>query len=309
VCAEDESAAAISWLRERLRANGDTCAIWASGPVSALAVLAARVAPVQIYWSLRYHPIRLPEIDGYITYGSWNERERVFHGQAWTVAPAPLALGTAPIAAADIERTRAQFPERIALGTLAREDKIASRPFLEAAAEILRRHPEAGWVWTGHAQHPGVAAFMRERGVDDRCHFVGWVDTALYAAALDVFLETFPLGCGITGYQAIAAGVPLVSYLDSNTVFGMRYWSEVLEKAGSREAVSRELLDGYPVLCARDPGEYVQAASRLISDDAYRAHWTERESRFYAEDIANIGRYSQRFFDTVRGIRARVESR
>jgi hypothetical protein len=35
---------------------------------------------------------------------------------------------------------------------------------------------------------------------------VGWVDTPLYAAILDVFLETFPLGCGITGYQAIDEG-------------------------------------------------------------------------------------------------------
>ena len=33
----------------------------------------------------------------------------------------------------------------------------------------------------------------------DRCHFAGWVDTRLYASALDLFLETFPLGCGITG--------------------------------------------------------------------------------------------------------------
>ena len=287
------------WLRERLAANGARVAVWVTAPPAALFVFGARVAPVQVFWSLKYHAVRSPAIDGYLTYGSWGESRRVFHGQAWTVCPVPLALDPRPRTADAIKALRAQFPERLLAGTLAREEKIASRPFLESVAALLRRHSDVGWLWTGHARNPAVHEYLRAQGVGDRVHFVGWVDTPLYAAALDLFLETFPLGCGITGYQAMGAGVPLLSYADANTVFGMQYWEEV---GGGRRPLGRETLDRYPVLVARDPAEYVELASRLVEDSAFREAWRERERRFHDEEIADIGRYSRRFFETIEAI-------
>jgi glycosyltransferase involved in cell wall biosynthesis len=287
------------WLRSRMAANGESTAVWVSAPPTALFVFGARVAPVQVFWSLKHHAVRSADIDGYLTYGSWGERERTFHGQRWTVCPVPLALDPRPRPEAEVRALRARFPQRLLFGTLAREEKIDSRPFLEAVAQILERHPDAGWVWTGRARHGGIDAFFRARGLGDRCHFVGWVDTPLYAAILDVFLETFPLGCGITGYQALGAGVPLVSYLEDNTVFGMQYMSEVGGKGG---AVARETLDQYRVLVARDPAEYVELASRLASDPAFRATWIERERQFYEEEILGIGRYARRFFEAIAAV-------
>jgi len=280
----------LRWLQETFARNGDTTAVWLSAPVTSSFALAMGIAPVQVFWSLRYHPVRLPEIDGYVTYGSWGESERTFHGQRWTVCPVPLALERRAIARADIEKLRAQFPQRVLLGTLARYEKIASPVFLECVARILERHPGCGYLWTGQQRHAGIDAFFRERGLADRCHFVGWVDTALFGAALDLFLESFPLGCGITGYQAMAAGVPLLSFLEPNTVFGMRYW---------KEARPRESLDDYPVLCARSPDEYVELASRMLTDAAFRAQWIARESRFYEEEAGGSARYSARYFDTL----------
>lgn len=294
--------ARAQWLRERLDAAGVACAVWVSLPIAATFTLAMRVAPKQVFWSLKHHPIRLPEIDGYVTYGSWGEREKVFHGQAWQVCPVPLALEPRPVDAEARARLRARFPQRILMGSLAREEKLDSRPFLESVAEIMRRNPEAGFLWTGREAHPGIAAFFAGRGLAGRAHFVGWVDTALYAAALDLFLETFPLGCGITGYQALSAGVPLVSYLEENTVFGMQYWSTLIERAGGRGAVTREMLDEYPVLCARDPAEYVELATRALADKAFRDEWTTRESRYFEDEIRNIARYSQRYFAALDGV-------
>jgi hypothetical protein len=291
-------------IRERLAQEGVASLVWVSVPATASFAFAMRMAPVQTFWSLRYHPVRLPEIDGYLTYGSWAEQERVFHGQRWTVCPVPLALDPRPRPAEAVRELRARFAQKVLLGTLAREEKIASRPFLECVARILERHPDCGYLWTGQARHAGIEAFFRERGLAGRCHFVGWVDTPLYAAALDIFLETFPLGCGVTGYQAMGAGIPFLSYLDSNTVFGMQYWSELEKRAGSAAAASRGMLDEYPVLCARDPDEYVELASRLIADAAYREQWRERERRFFDEEIRGIARYSTRFFDTVRAVAA-----
>jgi predicted O-linked N-acetylglucosamine transferase (SPINDLY family) len=284
-------------------------AVWVSTPVTATFALAMRIAPVQVFWTLRYHPVRLPEIDGYITYGSWQERTRTFHGQEWVVCPVPLALDPRVPPREQVSELRARFPEEFLFGTLAREEKIDSRPFLEAVAAILERNPRSAYVWTGQSRHAGIDEFFRSRGVHERCHFVGWVDTPLYAAILDAFLETFPLGCGITGYQALAAGVPLVSFAATNTVFGMRYWSELMDKAGAPENVTREMLDEYPVLTARDGAEYAGLATRLANDAAFREAWRVREAAFFAEEIAGIARYSQRFFAAIAEVTAKALAR
>jgi hypothetical protein len=97
----------------------------------------------------------------------------------------------------------------------------------------------------------------------------------------------------------MGARVPLVSFLDSNTVFGMQYWSGLMARAGTREQVTRAALDEYPVLCALDAKDYVELATRAINDGQFRESWREREARFYAEEIAGIARYSQRFFAAI----------
>jgi glycosyltransferase involved in cell wall biosynthesis len=297
--------ARAEWLREVLARDAVPTAVWVSLPAAAIFTFAMQVAPVQVFWTLKHHPIRLPEIDGYLTYGSWGEKEKAFHGQRWTVCPVPLALDPRPVDAKARADLRAKFPQRVLLGSLAREEKLDSRPFLESVAAILERNPDAGFLWTGRHFHPGIAAFFAKRGLATRTHFVGWVDTALYASALDLFLETFPFGCGITGYQALAAGVPLVSYLEENTVFGMQYWSELMERSGGRAGVSRELLEEYPVLCARDPAEYVELASRVLADPAFSDAWKAREARYFAEEIRGIARYTERFFDAIGAVAAR----
>jgi glycosyltransferase involved in cell wall biosynthesis len=296
--------ARAEWLREVLARDAMPTAVWVSLPVAATFTFAMQVAPVQVFWSLKHHPVSLPEIDGYLTYGSWGEREKVFHGRTWTVCPVPLALDPRPVDVKARAELRAKFPQRVLLGSLAREEKLDSRPYLESVAAILERNPDAGFLWTGRHFHPGIDAFFAQRGLASRTHFVGWVDTALYASALDLFLETFPFGCGITGYQALAAGVPLVSYLEENTVFGMQYWSELMERAGGREGVSRALLEEYPVLCARDPAEYVELASRVLADAPFRDAWKAREARYFEQEIRGIARYTQRFFDAIGAVAA-----
>jgi hypothetical protein len=66
--------------------------------------------------------------------------------------------------------------------------------------------------------------------------------------------------------------------------------------------VTRAVLDEYPVLCALDPKDYVELATRAINDGEFRESWREREARFYAGEIAGIARYSHRFFAAIGAI-------
>ena len=193
------------WLRERFKLDRVGVCVRVSVPTMAAFALSMRLAPVQIFWALRFHPTSGPYIDGYITWGNLDEKTRRYGNQEWQVVPLPFAIDDSPPDPAKINELRRRFPESVLLGTLAREEKINSEPFLQAVADILAANPQAGYLWTGRSKHPGIAGFFRAAGVAERCHFVGWVDNKLYAAALDVFLESFPYGFGIIGYQAFAA--------------------------------------------------------------------------------------------------------
>ncbi|MBI3043298.1 MAG: tetratricopeptide repeat protein [Betaproteobacteria bacterium] len=296
------------WLRERLKQDRADICVWVSSPIWATFAFSMRLAPVQVFWALRFHPISGPEIDGHITWGNLNEKTRRYGGQEWEVVPLPFAIDDAPPDPAKLNELRRRFPEDVLLGTLAREEKINSAPFLRAVADILIANPRAGYLWTGRREHPGIAGFFQSAGVAERCHFVGWVDTKLYAAALDVFLESFPYGFGIIGYQAFAAGVPVLSYLDSYTLFGMHYWQRVVTPGADGAAPPRPRLsapDEYPILCARDAQEYVLLAGRLIRDAAWRKEIGARGLAFFRSEFQNNAAYAQRFFATVARIAAR----
>jgi glycosyltransferase involved in cell wall biosynthesis len=280
----------LTALRDQLRSERMGCAVWVSLPASVSFAFAMGLAPVQVLWSLRFHPVTSPYADGYITYGAPGERERVFGKQAWRVVPTPLAIEPSRPDPEAVRAIRARFPHPFLFGTIAREEKIRSPAFLKAVAAILQRRPEAGFLWTGHGEDAAVASFFAAHGVAERCHFVGWVDPAPYASAMDVFLETFPLGCGITGYQALGAATPLLSILGPNTVFGMRYWDH-FNGAGSgpRETPDRKAPDlaQYPVLCAASAEDYVELACRLAADPAFRAE-TGRRGRAYFEQELDL---------------------
>ena len=293
------------YLRDHMQHDRVGVCVWVSSPDCAAFALSMRLAPVQIFWALRFHPVTGPYIDGFITYGAKPERERTFGKQAWRVCPVPLAIDATPVDAAARAGLRARFPEPFLLGTLAREEKINSAPFLDAVTNILRQNPGAGFIWTGKTRHAGIERHFHAAGVANRCHFEGWVDTRLYASALDLFLESFPLGCGITGYQALGAGTPLLSYFAANTIFGMQFWHAATGGSGvaaSAPRPSEQALSKYPVLCARDPADYVALANRLIADPAFRSAAGTAGKRFFDEEINNAMYYSARFFDTVAAI-------
>jgi hypothetical protein len=288
-------------LRDRMRADSMGCAVWVSMPAGATFALSMGLAPVQIFWALRFHPVTGPFIDGFLTYGAPGEKERLFGKQAWQVVPTPLAIEPPTAPAEQVAAERARFPERFLFGTVAREDKIRSPDFLRAVAAILKAVPEAGYVWTGRERDPQIDNHFIAEGVASRCHFAGWVDSSLYANVFDAFLETFPLGCGVTGYQAMGAGTPLLSFLTENTVFGMQYWDQVAPDGSG----SVPDLAGYPVLCARTVDEYVALATRLSSDASFLAQAGRRAKQFFEHEVTLGLTQARQFFGAVEQVVAR----
>jgi len=101
----------------------------------------------------------------------------------------------------------------------------------------------------------------------------------------------------VTGYQALGAGTPLLSYRAENTVWGMQFHHAAADAGGAAD---------YPVLHARSVPEYVAHAGRLITDPAYRAAVGARGKAFFDAELGNAAAYSRRFFDTIAAITERT---
>lgn len=314
--------AGIRRLREELAARQIDAVVWISVVQAMPFAFAARVAPVQIWWAMKYHGVEFPEIDGYLTAGSLSGGTRQIGGRVWRAGPVAARDWYVPELAEQAARIRANYTaHQILFGCFGREEKLHSPTFLQAVADILRRVPESGFLWTGRHRHPAIQSFFDRAGVADRCHYIGWVDTRLYAQVIDVFLDSFPFPCGYTLYEALAAGKPALLYASAEAAeTGARSLIEPLlrgETASEEDSVAARAIfigpDGESVyLCAQNPAEYVAMAVRLASDGDWRCRAGEAGRRFVAHfmsDRKRLGRiYAEHIVAIVREATAHPRS-
>ncbi|MBM3512527.1 MAG: glycosyltransferase [Alphaproteobacteria bacterium] len=274
------------------------------------------VAPVQIWWALKYHAFEHPKIDGYLTGGHAQGGFRQINGRTWRVGHPAYRDLVDPGARARAAPVRAQFPpDAVLLATVAREEKMMATAYLGSVAAILKRNPKAHFIWTGRARDPSIAAALSAPDIADRVHFAGWVDTRLLAQVLDVFLDSFPAPCGITLYQAMAAGKPAVlfdSHESRTAGLAGIIGSQIEGSYGQREdqqrvsGIFRGAGTDPMFLLARTVDDYVELATRLIEDAEYRLAAGCAASHYADEYFSNLRRsgesYARCIDDIVREI-------
>ncbi|MEX2375760.1 MAG: glycosyltransferase [Dehalococcoidia bacterium] len=162
--------------------------------------------------------------------------------------------------------------DRFIVGTVAnlRREK-AYEDLLQAAAEVVRRHPDVIFVSVG--QGPEEARLLRlhrDLGLGDRFRFLGYRrDAQRVMSAFDLFtLSSHHEGLPVTVMEAQAIGLPIVA-----TAVG-----------GLPEVIQPEH-DGLLVPPSR-PSELAGSIERLVVDDELRTRMgraaSERSSRFDA---------------------------
>jgi predicted O-linked N-acetylglucosamine transferase (SPINDLY family) len=166
---------------------------------------------------------------------------------------------------------------------------------LSAVAAVLRTCPQAAFLWSGRERLTGIQSRLQALGVAERCYYIGWVDTKLYAQVMDVFLDSFPFPCAFTLYEAMAAGKPVVTYASpeaAETGLHGLLGPLLAGESGSLEeqAQARELFGDSLYLCAGTPQAYVEMASRLVRDARLRRAAGEANRRFVAKFLSDRGR-------------------
>jgi tetratricopeptide (TPR) repeat protein len=246
----------------------------------------ARLAPTQIYLSPEFHHVASPELDGRVTFGSPVKATRRILGRKWCGAPFPLTdtqfspdLPSADLSAAADAIRHGQFGRfSVVLGSIGRPEKL-SPAFLDSLARILHAHQDACFLWFGRRESADIRRGMVERGVSERCFFVGWVDTRLYARVLDIHLQSFPFPGGLTLMDSMHAARAFV-LMDSHEASQLSisgYTCPLLDgELGTDEeqALVRRIFTGpdgenlHPF--ARNADDFVALARRMIVDPAFR---------------------------------------
>ena len=191
--------------------------------------------------------------------GNW-ERERPFwesQGQE-----AHYVLGGVDLdevfEAKPLDRARLGLrPDSVLLGTVGNHLEVRmSDAFCRLVARLMQRHPNVYYIIVGDGQFGAQKAVWKQAGVLDRIVPVGGrADAVRFTKTVDIYLNEFPEGGGMSVCEAMAAAKPVVAL-----------------KAGAQhlQCCGVEYVGDEHGIMRHDPDAYEALASRLITDPAYR---------------------------------------
>jgi glycosyltransferase involved in cell wall biosynthesis len=294
---------------ERFLAEDNYAAcFWVSFITIMAVAFTRRIAPIQGWWAMKYHACDIEEIDVHLAVESAVSR-KVMEGIEWRTLGTASTRWVDPSKSAAAGELRASFPaEAVVAASIGREEKLDSPEFLAAVSRLLRRHPRLYFLWTGKSQRGSIVSHFEREGVGERARFVGWVDTRLYAQAIDLFLDSFPFPCGFTLKEAMAAGKPAVMFrspesLETGVPGAI---TPVIEgPPGAENAAVRERMrsiftrerDFDLYFCAANAQEYFDCADRLIADALLRRDAGAANRRFVETFLSSPREEAKKFLD------------
>jgi len=293
----------LKQLQAALSEQGFVACIWVSLITMMAAAFSMRVAPLQLWWSMKYHITPPDGTDVCIALDNFLPGKSL-DGVWWRTIPGSIQHQSNPSSDVTAANIRQAFPPNtIVLGTLGREEKLIGADYLNAICQVLSACPQTIFLYTGRAQRYEIVNTFRQSGLEHRTRFIGWVDTEVYARVIDVFLDSFPFPCGQTIAQAMSAGRGVVMYESADSLeTGLPgSISPVLRhSAPCEEALRKELTTvfthqttGDLYLCAEDPKEYTDMAIRLVRDSAFRNLCATANQQFIQKFMSDPGRTSR----------------
>ncbi len=275
---------AITWCRDTLDEFQCGIAVWVSVPIWVSYAFGMGLAPKQVLWSLKFHPVHLGGEVKHIAMTPPGEGQILINGSLWTRFSPPLTVRSKQRPKSEIDRIRNSFNGRFIFGSLARTEKFNSLPFATSVADIVGRCTDSVFIYTGAEDSTLLKKVFADRGLSNSAVYVGWVDTELYCQVLDVFLETFPFGCGITGAQAVDLGTNTVSLWCNETL--PQYYFKTAAEASS--ACKHWIV-------VRTSTEFVHSAVKLYEDRASKTIATVNRRALSRLDSAK----SENFFHVI----------
>lgn len=293
--------------RTTLAERGVAGVVFVSLPLYLDYLIGLQLAPVSIWWSMKFPLPNFAGLDGRVFYRMLFAGEAVIDGATWRGGP----LGILPPPAVDpaaVQAVREKYKNGPLLGTIAREEKIREPGYLDAVTRIMLAHPTANFLWTGRTALPEILGHFEKSGIAARCHFLGWVDPAVYSRAFDVFLETFPL-TGLMSGWAMANGMAVVTAGRLGWLGSMLegiYDGTVScspENRAKLDRVFAAVAGRVPAVWAKDADAFVALADQLIVDadlrQAFGAACQAFMSEFLSDTVGSAVIQARHFADII----------
>ena len=283
--------------------------IWVSYPVGMVFAYAMRIAPVQIWLSMKHHDLKSKHIDAYLTGGSLEEYKTI-NGRPWRNLRASMSNLLDMSKKEEAHRIRrdefSKFKKIIL--TIGRAAKLNSPPFLKSVTAVLKNNKDTAFLWASRHQDPDIQRVFDENDVADQCFFLGWVDPLLYVHLADVYLDCFPFPSGLVAMQAMAASKPIVFYSSEDSlrtgVPGI-----VMSGLKSKDVILRNQLE--TIFCpteprqadlfpaAKTPLEYEAFADELLRDEQKCQDVGAANANFARQFLSNDDAFSKSFMQHI----------
>jgi predicted O-linked N-acetylglucosamine transferase (SPINDLY family) len=176
----------------------------------------------------------------------------------WKVFYPPLGLNVTKNNKQAINIIKNKFPKGKIFGTIAREEKFNSEEFIDTLIEILNKCPESIYIYTGRKNSEILLKKLKKFNLLNRSFYIGWVDSNLYSELIDIFLDTFPAGCGITAVQSLFHGTILISKW-GDTTLPKFYFNDLLS--------AKKFNSNWK--CASNKEEYINYAIESYNNKSY----------------------------------------
>lgn len=288
--------------------------VWNDNPMFLAYASAMRLAPRQILWGQKFAFRAWPDIDQFLANGYLFAETMVRHGVEWQILPNQYQGLYQPELAEQADLIKRQykekFPDAVILGTIAREQKINSLEFLQLVTAILENHPNAIFLYTGRSQPELARTLFEKRGLAERALYVGWVNSALYAQVLDIFLDSFPAGNGQTLLEAMASGCPAIFLQNEQTLSSLSVLAIAGAVLAGREGTEgdREDLKRLFTIDTEQPllaqayrlDEYQNWAERLITNPTLRRKVGQAGRKFSQKYFSDPKRLANAFARAIR---------
>lgn len=179
------------------------------------ALFSRQLAPVQLFLQAGMPAWPVANLHGvFNSFGfdpavaGWGDARMLHFNPPWD-----LSSLNPPVDEATVAAERERLPKGVKLiGSYGRFAKI-TRPYLEAAEQILQACPEAVLVLGGTGNDGLIKSFMASSPVGDRIHVEGrFVPGHAWGHLLHVMLDTWPVTGGESCREVIAKGRPVVTH-------------------------------------------------------------------------------------------------
>ena len=278
--------------------------VWVSLVIHMAFTFSMRIAPHQVWWSMKWANYSIPDIDKRMSSFSF-KRNEILHNEVFLSGRMQFSNLVGLHSKTSASKLRKSFKDKVILGTMGREEKLKDPIFLSTVSEILKQNNNAIFMWTGRYEDAYIKSFFEEKNVEPQVKFIGWVDTQVYAHVFDVHLDSFPFGNGVTALQSMAAATPVVLHKSSmlgctnlDNMIGPLFNDDSIEDDYREKALNIFFNDENQEIlyqAAPDRDIYFQMVQRLINDKTYRRTVGNAYCRFINEMMSNPNETSKIF--------------